>query len=80
MEIFRRNERDDKSTHMKQRLEGVYGDLSLSYTTVKQWAKYFRLGKKVLEVDQCPRRLIEMMNPQNISIIEKIIKATTICT
>jgi len=31
---------------IKQRLDGVYGEASPSYSTVKEWAKQFRLGRE----------------------------------
>lgn len=57
--------------HIKQRLDGgVYGNLSPSYSTVKKWAKCFRLGQESLD-DERPGRPIDVITPQNISIIEE---------
>lgn len=58
---------------IKQRLDRVYGDLSPSYSTVKKWAKCFRLGQESLEDDERLGRPIEVLTPQNISIIEELV-------
>jgi len=34
---------------IKQRLDGVYGEASLSYSTVKEWAKQFCLEREGVE-------------------------------
>ena len=34
---------------VKQRLDGVYGEASASYSTVKEWAEQFRLGRESVE-------------------------------
>lgn len=59
--------------HIKQRLDNVYGDSSPSYSTVKKWAKCFRLGQESLEDVERPGRPIEVITPQQISIIEELV-------
>jgi hypothetical protein len=34
---------------IKQRLDGVYGETSPLYSTVKEWAKQFYLGRESVE-------------------------------
>jgi histone-lysine N-methyltransferase SETMAR len=58
---------------IKQRLDGVYGDLSPSYSTVKKWAKCFRLGQESLEDDERSGRPTEVITPQKIAIIEEMV-------
>ena len=59
--------------HIKQRLDGVYGNLSPSYSTVKKWAKCFRLGQESLKGADRSGRPIEVITPQQISISEHLV-------
>jgi len=34
---------------IKQRLDGLYGEAPPSYSTVKEWAKQFRLGRESVQ-------------------------------
>ncbi|XP_047987147.1 histone-lysine N-methyltransferase SETMAR-like [Leguminivora glycinivorella] len=58
---------------IKKRLDGVYGTAGPSYTTVKEWAKRFRLGYESLEDEERPGRPADSITSENISIVEQIV-------
>ena len=56
---------------IKQRLDGVYGEASPSYSTVKEWAKQFRLGRECVEDEPREGRPVEVVTEENIRCIEE---------
>ena len=56
---------------IKQLLDGVYGDASPSYSTVKDWAKQFRLRKESVEDEPREGRPVEVVTEENIRRIEE---------
>jgi transposase len=44
---------------IKQCLDGIYGEASPSYSTVKEWAKQFRLGRESIEDELRQGRPVE---------------------
>jgi hypothetical protein len=44
-----------------QSLDAVYGETSLSYSTVKEWAKQFRLGRETIEDDLQQHSLLKQL-------------------
>lgn len=60
-------------TEIKQRLDAVYGHSSPSYSTVKEWAKQFRLGRESIEDELRPGRPSEAITDENIKFLEKIV-------
>ena len=53
---------------IKQHLDGVYGEAFPSYSTVKEWAKQFHLGRESVEVN-----LVEVVTEENIRCIEEVL-------
>lgn len=58
---------------IKARLDGVYGHASPSYSTVKEWAKKFRLGYESLEDETRPGRPADVVTNENIDVVERIV-------
>lgn len=58
---------------IKDRLDGVYGNAAPSYSTVKEWAKRFRLGYESLEDDDRPGRPADSITSENVALLEKIV-------
>ena len=56
---------------IKQRLDGMYGEASPSYSTVKEWAKQFRLGRESMEDEPREGRPVEVVTEENIRHIEE---------
>ncbi|XP_014483275.1 PREDICTED: nucleolar protein 58-like isoform X2 [Dinoponera quadriceps] len=56
---------------IKERLDGVYGEASPSYSTVKEWAKQFRLGRESIKDDPRKGLPVEVMTEQNMSLVEE---------
>ena len=56
---------------IKQRLDGVYGEASPTYSTVKEWVKQFRLGRECVEDEPCEGRPVEVVTEENIRCIEE---------
>ena len=56
---------------IKQSLDGVYGEVSPSYSTVKEWAKQFRLGRESVEDELRQGRPVEVVTEENIRLIEE---------
>jgi len=56
---------------IKHHLDGIYGEASPSYSTVKEWAKHFRLGRESVEDEPCEGRPMEVVTEENIRCIEK---------
>ena len=56
---------------IKQRLDDVYGEASPSYSTVKEWAKQFRLGRDSVEDEPREGRPVEVVTEENIRRIEE---------
>src|SRR5258705_13842770 len=56
---------------IKQRLDGVYREASPSLSTVKKWAKQFRLGQE--SVEDAPRegRPVAVLTAENVSLVEQ---------
>ena len=46
---------------IKQRLDGVYGEASPSYSTVNEWAKQFRIGRESVEDELRQGRPVEVV-------------------
>lgn len=55
---------------IKHRLDGVYGASSPSYSTVKEWAKLFKLGRETLEDDPRSGRPAEAVTPEMIDLVD----------
>jgi transposase len=56
--------------NIKERLDGVYRDKSPSYSTVKEWAKLFKMDRESLKYDSCSRRPEEAVTPETIELVE----------
>ena len=56
---------------IKQHLDGVYGEASPLYSTVKEWAKQFCLGRDSIEDEPCEGRPVEVVTEENIRRIEE---------
>ena len=56
---------------LSNRLDGVYGKASPSYSTVKEWAREFRLGRESIEDEPCEDRPVEVVTEENIRRIEE---------
>ena len=56
---------------IKQCLDGIYGEASPSYSTVKEWAKQFHLGRESVEDEPCEGRPVEVVTEENIRRIEE---------
>ena len=52
-------------------MDGVYGEASPSYSTVKEWAKQFRLGRESVEDEPREGRPLEMVTEEDIRRIEE---------
>ena len=50
---------------IKQRLDGVYGEASPSYSAVNEWAKQFRLGRESVEDEPRDGRPLEVVAEEN---------------
>jgi len=55
---------------MKQHLDDVYGEASLSYSTAQEWAKQFRLGTESVEDEPRKGRPVEVTE-ENVKLIEE---------
>jgi transposase len=55
---------------IKQRLDAVYEEYSPSHSTVKEWAKQFRLGKEPIEDDPRHNRQAEALTPATIALVQ----------
>ena len=56
---------------IKQRLDGIYGEASPSYSTVKKWAKQFHLRRERVEDEPREGRPVEVVTEENIRCIEE---------
>ena len=56
---------------IKQHLDGVYGEASPLYSTVKEWAKQFRLGRDNVEDEPREGQPMEVVTEENIRRIEE---------
>jgi len=56
---------------IKQRLDGVYGEASPSYSTVKEWAKQFLALGESVEDEPCEGQPVEVVTEENIRCIEE---------
>ena len=56
---------------IKQCLDGVYGEASPLYSTVKEWAKQYCLGRESVEDEPCEGRPMEVVTEENIRCIEE---------
>ena len=56
---------------IKDRLDGVYGESSPSYSTVKNWVKEFRFGRETIEDEGHEGRPVDMLTPETIAAIEE---------
>ena len=56
---------------IKQCWDGVYGEASPSYSTVKKWAKQFRLGRDSIEDEPREGQHVEVVTEENIRRIEE---------
>ena len=52
-------------------MDGVYGEASPSCSTVKEWAKQFRLGTEGVEDEPREGRPVEAVTEENIRRIEE---------
>nr|CAI5834752.1 unnamed protein product [Callosobruchus analis] len=58
---------------IKERLNGVYGQSSISYWVVKEWAKRFRMGQKFLEDDERPGRPVKVITEDKVALVEELV-------
>ena len=56
---------------IKQRLDGMYGEASPTYSTVKEWAKQLHLGRESIEDEPRGGRPVEVVTEENIRLIEE---------
>ena len=49
---------------IKQCMDGMYGEASASYSTVKEWAKQFRLGRDSIEDEPREGRPVEVVTEE----------------
>jgi hypothetical protein len=56
---------------IKQRLGAVYGESSPLYSTVKEWAKQFCLGRESTEEDPRQGRPAEALTPETIALVQE---------
>jgi len=56
---------------IKQRLDGVYGEASPLYSTVKEWAKQFCVGRESVEDEPREGRPVEVVTEEIIRCIEE---------
>jgi transposase len=56
---------------IKQRLDAVYGESSPSYSTVKEWAKQFCLGRESIEDDPRQGRPVEALTHETIALVQE---------
>lgn len=56
---------------IKERLDAVYGNSSPSYSTVKDWARQFRMGRESIEDEPRSGRPVEVMTPETIALVEE---------
>jgi histone-lysine N-methyltransferase SETMAR len=56
---------------IKQCLDAVYGESSPSYSTVKEWAKQFRLGRESTEDDPHQGRAPEALTPETTALVQE---------
>ncbi|GFG32800.1 hypothetical protein Cfor_06313 [Coptotermes formosanus] len=56
---------------IKQRLDGICGEASPSYSTVKEWGKHFCLGRESVEDEPREGRPVEVVTEENIRHIEE---------
>ena len=52
-------------------MDGVYGEASPSYSTVKEWAKQFRLGRESVEDEPHEGRPVTVVTEENIRRTEE---------
>ena len=57
---------------IKQHLDGVYGEASPSYFTVKEWSKQFCLGRESVEDEPHEGWPVEVVSEENIRRIEEV--------
>ncbi|XP_063387674.1 histone-lysine N-methyltransferase SETMAR-like [Cydia fagiglandana] len=58
-------------TQIKDRLDGVYGESSPSYSTVKNWVNEFRFGRETVEDLGHDGRPVEVLTPENINSVQE---------
>lgn len=58
---------------IKDRLDGVYGENSPSYSVVKDWSKRFRMGQESLEDDARTGRTVEVVTDDKIALVEDLV-------
>ena len=56
---------------IKQRLDGIYGEASPSYFTVKERAKQVRLGRESIEDEPRASRPVEVVTEENLKRLEE---------
>jgi transposase len=61
----------ESPSEIKRRLDAVYGESSPSYSTVKEWAKQFRLGRDSIENDPRQGRPAEQLSPETITLVQE---------
>ena len=60
--------------NINERMLKIYGESSISYTTVKKWAALFKSGRDSLEDDPRPGRSKTVSTLKNVSRVHDIIK------
>jgi histone-lysine N-methyltransferase SETMAR len=59
---------------IKQQLDAVYRESPPSYSTVKEWAKQFRLGRESTEDDPCQGRPAEALTPETTALVQEVLQ------
>jgi histone-lysine N-methyltransferase SETMAR len=59
---------------IKQCLYAVYGESFPSYSTVKEWAKHFRLGRESTEDDPHQGRPAEALTPETTALVQEVLQ------
>ena len=62
------------ATDIHAELTAAYGPKAISYSTVQQWAKYFREGNMEVEDDPRSGRPISKIKPENIQAVQNVIE------
>lgn len=57
-------------TAIKQRLDAVYGKASPSFSTVKEWARQFRLGREIIQDEERVGRPADMTTEENVNFVK----------
>lgn len=65
---------------IKSRLDGVYGESSPSYATVKNWVRDFRFGRETVQDMVHDGRPVEVLTAETIALIEEEVEGARNCS